>query len=319
MENNKYTGTAIALAWPRTYCKRANTWYDGILKLLGINENDYYRVGHAAVVIVDKQTLKCHYFDFGRYHAPFNHGRVRSGETDEELDIKTKAIYKDNKIVNIDDILKEMQSREAYHGEAQLHSGVTDVDFELAYKQAQALQDISPIYYGPFTWNGQNCSRFVNSVVRAGKPKFWHWFKLRFVNPLTPTPMRNVNALYDVKSTEKQYDEHGFIPPKLSVEQLHSTLFAPVKHKNIPASAQWLGGEGSGSWYHIEIDNDKIKTTSFTPEGRIEWAAIYKNKENFCLTKKHDYTVTYNTNFKIVTLIIDNKKVYFERIEKIAL
>jgi len=319
MKNIKFTGTAIALAWPRTYCKRANTWYDGILKLLGFNENDYYRVGHAAIVLVDKQNLKCYYYDFGRYHAPFNHGRVRSGETDQELEIRTRPIYKDNKIVNIDDILKEMQSREAYHGEAQLHSSTTDINFEAALKQAQYLQDISPIYYGPFTWNGQNCSRFVNSVLRAGKPKFWQWFKLRFVNPLTPTPMRNINALYDKKATEKQYNEQGFVPPKLSKEQLHSTVFAPKKHENISAKAQWLGGEGSGSWYDIDIEPHTIVTTSYTPEGKLEWKARYKNKENFILNEKHQYTVTYNSNFKIITLIIDNKKIFFDRIEKISL
>ncbi len=312
-EKNK-TGTAIALAWPRTYCKRANNWYDGVLKILGINENDYYRVGHAAVVLVDKNTNKCHYFDFGRYHAPFNHGRVRSGETDAELDIKTKAIYKDNKIINIEDILKEMQSREAYHGESQLYSSVTDVNFESAYKMALHLQEVSPIYYGPFVWRGQNCSRFVNTVLRAGKPKFWQWFKLRFVNPLTPTPMRNVKALYDVRSTEKQYKEILFIPPTLNNTQLHSTLLTPVKHPSIPESSQWLSGEGAGSWYHIQANKEIIKTTSYTPEGRIEWEAVYKNKDNYILDITKKFTVTYNSNYKIITLIIEDKKIIFQRI-----
>ena len=73
-----YTGLAISLAWPQTWCKQSGSWYDSTMKLVGINKNSFYKVGHAAVILVESATGKCHYFDFGRYHAPYGYGRVTS-------------------------------------------------------------------------------------------------------------------------------------------------------------------------------------------------------------------------------------------------
>ena len=86
-----HNGIAIVLAWPETLCKQAGSWYDPVLQWVSINKNNYYKIGHAAIVLVDSKTGDCHYFDFGRYHAPYQHGRVRSAVTDHDLEIKTKA------------------------------------------------------------------------------------------------------------------------------------------------------------------------------------------------------------------------------------
>src|SRR5690606_25903582 len=88
-----HTGIAIALAWPETKCKQAGAWYDGLMNLLGISKENYYKVGHAAVVLIEAKTGNCLYFDFGRYHAPFGQGRVRDLETDHDLEIYTKAKF----------------------------------------------------------------------------------------------------------------------------------------------------------------------------------------------------------------------------------
>ena len=47
-----------------------------------IKKGNYYKVGHSAIVLINPNQLKCHYFDFGRYHAPKNYGRVRDEITD---------------------------------------------------------------------------------------------------------------------------------------------------------------------------------------------------------------------------------------------
>ncbi len=78
MHGETHTGFAIAIAWPSTFCKQPGSWYDPLTLWLGVNYNHYYRVGHAAVVLIDPDKNKCHYFDFGRYHAPFQYGRVRN-------------------------------------------------------------------------------------------------------------------------------------------------------------------------------------------------------------------------------------------------
>jgi len=76
---------AIILAWPETICKQTNAWYDGLMNKLKISKNGYYKVGHAAIVLVNSKKGEAHYFDFGRYHSPKGQGRVRDISTDYDL------------------------------------------------------------------------------------------------------------------------------------------------------------------------------------------------------------------------------------------
>ena len=211
----KYTGFAIAIAWPQTYCKQPGSWYDPLTLRLGFNKNNYYRAGHAALVLIDTENKKCHYFDFGRYHAPFQHGRVRGSETDHELRMKTTALISaDNtSVLNFREILSELQQNKACHGEGELNASYGQVDFQAAYNKAYQMQQASPIPYGPFRFRGSNCSRFVNTCILAGKPHWKSRLRLKYFVPLTPTPMNNVNSL-----------EHSLVLPA----QLNETPFCPT-------------------------------------------------------------------------------------------
>jgi hypothetical protein len=188
-------GFVIALAWPQTYCKQAGGWYDGLMRLTGFNRNYFYKAGHAALVLVDGKTGECHYFDFGRYHAPFAHGRVRSADTDHDLEIKTKAIISGSEIINFRDILTELFANESCHGTGPLYGSYVKTNFRKAYYKAISLQEKSPIIYGPFIKGGTNCSRFVSTVIRAGIPFSIKKLKVAFAVPTTPTPLNNVKNI----------------------------------------------------------------------------------------------------------------------------
>jgi hypothetical protein len=191
-----HNGIAIALAWPETLCKQAGAWYDRPLKWLGINKNRYYKVGHAAIVLIDNDSGNCHYFDFGRYHAPHQHGRVRSAHTDHDLEMNTKAIVNNhNTILNYKEILLELFNNESCHGSGALHAGYCSINFDKAYKKAMDMQANSPIAYGPFLPFGTNCSRFVNTVLLSGEPSFIYKLVLTYPKTLSPTPIGNVKAL----------------------------------------------------------------------------------------------------------------------------
>lgn len=191
-----HKGIAIALAWPQTFCKQAGAWYDEPMRWLGLNKNNYYKVGHAAVILVDPADGSCHYYDFGRYHTPAQHGRVRSAFTDHELEIKTKAIFDERGMPgNIYEILLEVFANSSCHGTGSMHASYCRVSFGAAYAKAIEMQRISPIPYGPFLPDGTNCSRFVNSVVRAGKPELISRLLLVAPKTLSPTPLSNVRAL----------------------------------------------------------------------------------------------------------------------------
>lgn len=191
-----YTGIAIALAWPETYCKQAGAWYDGLMNTIGISKNRYYKVGHAAVVLIENKTGNCFYFDFGRYHAPYGHGRVRDNETDHDLEILTKAQFNNNgEILNFGHILLEIAQNEVCHGIGTLHASYTKIIFKKAYQTAKCIQEKCPFEYGPFVWSGTNCSRFVRTVLLSGKPPFLHQLKITFPYTISPSPLVNVKCL----------------------------------------------------------------------------------------------------------------------------
>lgn len=204
-----HNGIAITLAWPETLCKQAGAWYDTPLKWLGLNRNSFYKVGHSAIVLIENKTGNCHYFDFGRYHAPYHYGRVRSAFTDHDLEVNTKAIVFEGKITNYNELLLELFGNESCHGSGALHAGYCSVNFEKALEKAMQMQAISPIPYGPFLPNGTNCSRFVNTVILSGQPIFLYRLILAYPKTLSPTPIGNVKALgnYCIISSRQEHAE----------------------------------------------------------------------------------------------------------------
>lgn len=223
-----HTGIAIALAWPETLCKQAGAWYDGLMNTFGFSKNNYYKVGHAAVVLIEKESGNCFYFDFGRYHAPFGHGRVRDIETDHDLEILTKAKFDENKnISNIEQILNELAQNEACHGLGTLHASFTNINFDKAYQNAKSMQEKSPWKYGPFIWSGTNCSRFVRTVILYGEPLFVEKLKLTIPYTISPLPIGNVKSLkgYNLINTPNEINSNSnYVLEKEICQQNHCII-----------------------------------------------------------------------------------------------
>jgi hypothetical protein len=317
-DNNCYSGFAIAIAWPETYCKQPGAWYDALLSKLGISTHHYYKVGHAALVLIDSETLKCHYFDFGRYHTPFQHGRVRSEITDPGLKINTVARLSksENKIENIEDILTELQLNNECHGEGTLHASYCSIDFGKSYSKVVQIQQRGLVPYGPFIYNGSNCSRFVNKSIVAGQPDFMYCFMLKYAVLLTPTPVNNVNALANKLSLPEMLINKPFCPsPVIDKTKLKTTLPEPVRHGNIPVTAQWLSGEGAGSWFAFKPFKSDLLVTRYSPEGVIECSGFYKNRDSEVLNTKTQYQITYPSNCSVISLVNNGKIVCFDLIK----
>ena len=109
----------IVLAWPEGMVSASGAWYDKYF-----STNGKYRVGHSALALVNSETNKIHYLDFGRYHAPDGYGRIRDIETDPDVGIKQMAKIKKDKIENVEDILIEISNNKSYHGEGTLYSSI---------------------------------------------------------------------------------------------------------------------------------------------------------------------------------------------------
>ncbi|GAB4448614.1 MAG: hypothetical protein OHK0036_04310 [Bacteroidia bacterium] len=299
-----YTGIAIALAWPETLCKCPQSWYDIPMKKLGICKNDYYKVGHAAVVLINAHTGKCFYFDFGRYHTPNGYGRVRDEQTDHDLKIHTHALLNKNlEILNYHKIIEEIANNESCHGTGKIYASYIPINFEKSYIKAKLLQKQSPIKYGPFLWTATNCSRFVRTVILSGNPPSLNKIKIFFPPGISPFPINNVNALKNIIS----------YTPKNS---LTSCNFSNLKMpSNIPHNSQWLSGVGAGSWFHIvPYDKNLFCISRYNPAGKLECQSIFKitNHQHFDITQP--YIFTYLSHCDMVNILQNNRIIQFSRI-----
>ena len=187
-------GFALVLCWPEKKCKRAYSWYDAIMKRIGVMKDDFYAVGHSAIVLINAKG-NCHYFDFGRYQTPIELGRVRDQTTDPFFKIDTKAEMVDGGISNIDTILQEIQQIEETECDGKLVAGLLSIEFESAYNQAKNLQNKGTIPYGPFLLNGTNCSRFVRDLMLKGQLSSLEKIKLKFPYMITPAPLYLVKTI----------------------------------------------------------------------------------------------------------------------------
>ncbi len=309
------TGVAIALAWPHTYCKQCGDWYDGLASWLRISKGRYYKVGHAAVILIDFDSKKPFYFDFGRYHAPYKYGRVRSSETDHELAMATRARFDEKGLItNLKEILSEIQNNPACHGEGILYAAYGEVEVERCFEKVKEFQNRGMIPYNPFQIGKLNCSRFVNKVIKKGKPNRYSLYKLKYAKPFTPTPMNNVDAL-----PHKTSVEHRRIPirPKYTRKELEKILYTtqsePLKPDSVPDDAQWLSGEGAGSWFDLKLNETTLSATRYSEKGTVECQGQYQSKKRLSNYGHSEWKVTYPSDCSRITITNGHENIKFVR------
>ncbi|OIP84908.1 MAG: hypothetical protein AUK44_00850 [Porphyromonadaceae bacterium CG2_30_38_12] len=310
----KHTGLAIAIAWPETYCKQAGYFPDNILNFIGIAKHHYYKVGHAALVLVNVENGYCSYFDFGRYHTPWQTGRARSVHTDPLLKIHTCAKFNKagSEIINFNEILTELQLNPECHGEGAIHASYGRIDYEKSLAKAYWFQEKSPFAYGPFRYKGSNCSRFVNDCLVAGKPNLWSLVKLRLLVPLTPTTLNNVHAFNHKTIIPKLQKNVPFCPLPLPNKQfLKTTLPQPERATNIPHDAQWLSGEGCGSWFHLKATDNDFEITRYNANGALEFNGKYRLASENSFNILVPFQVTYLSHFEKVSVVQNTKSFEF--------
>ena len=191
-------GTIITLAWPETPVYKEGKWYDSIMNFLGFLKNDYYKAGHSAMVLINHSSNEIDYFDFGRYQTPHKRGRVRDKFTDSSLSIITKPIIQNEKISNIEEILKELNTIKETNGKGKLLASEKKINsFQKGYDKAKLLQEKGTIKYGPLTIDGTNCSRFVAKIAKTSGVGITRYLLLKIPYTFTPTPFSNIKIIND--------------------------------------------------------------------------------------------------------------------------
>lgn len=96
---------------------------------------------------------------------------------------------------------------------------------------------------------------------------------------------------------------------------LRSTLPAPELPSNLPDHAQWLAGEGAGSWFVLDLDSiDSYKVARYDPEGKLECSGLFVVQEASFFDSSKPFRVTYLSHCQKVTLIQGKVMVVLERL-----
>ncbi|RLD62783.1 MAG: hypothetical protein DRI95_12565 [Bacteroidetes bacterium] len=224
----KNKGAIIMLAWPDTPAIQVGSWYEPLMKWFGFNKNGYYKAGHSAIVLVKPETGRLQYFDFGRYHTPIKHGRVRDNFTDPDLTIMEVAEFNSkSEIINIDKLLLALSKYESFHGKGNMHASINyNINFDKAFRFAKKQQKKDAIPYGPFAYRGTNCSRFTSRVLRAGSREFYRKIQTILSLSLTQTPLGNV--LISAKENIFYKVENSF------VHKYRANIFTFLTHWTLP-------------------------------------------------------------------------------------
>ncbi len=92
----------------------------------------------------------------------------------------------------------------------------------------------------------------------------------------------------------------------------------PPKEPNIPKEAQWLGGQGVGSWFYLskpkELAKNNYRIVRYAPNGDIECNRIFETSEYFDINQPYQFT--YISHCQQCTIIQNNKKLLFNYLKE---
>lgn len=316
-----YLDTAIVIAWPQCTA-RADESLPIFLRKAGIVKNLNFRVGHAAICLINPQSFEVLYYDFGRYITPRGFGRARSKYSEPDLKLDTLASFNEDKdLMNVEEIATELERKAKYtHGVGPLVFSVSkSINFIKAKKYADEM-----VMKGYFPYNGliksaSNCARFVTETMKIASKEGGVGTKLKYPVTFRPTPLFNVvaanteDSIYSFEGGTLQFlkksRRHSIADLSAGLletaftkytnsrpdDSIHGDIEEPKRPKDIPVHAQWLGGLGEGAWFEIsEIGEHTFKGKKFDKMGSMEFEGLYCNNE---ITVPKDPKITYATHY----------------------
>ncbi|MEC3907135.1 DUF6695 family protein [Tamlana sp. 2201CG12-4] len=304
------TGIILTLAYPDTIVMVSEEWFSPFLKYVGVGTKNYLRAGHAALVLIHKETGILEYHDFGRYITPEPTGRVRGRDTDNELHFPIKAEINGNTIENLDAILEYLATHpKITHGDGKLVASVCKhVDYDLARMHITDMQDKHFIRYAAFIKEACNCARFVTDSLIASVTDTIIKKKLKKSKWFTPSTVGNVlladteNHVYEVsetglisqfKGSQKSENLRCFLDKLKDHKPSFIGTLEPKPVDGLHKNAQWLSGIAAGAWYELHQTNHDLeyRYRRISPYGHVDVDDLFVVKNEL---------FDYNTEFEIV-------------------
>lgn len=329
------TGIILTLAYPDTIVMVSEEWFSPYLRFIGVGKMNYLRAGHAALVLIDKETGVLEYHDFGRYITPEPNGRVRGNDTDNELHFPIKAIIENDIITNLDAILEFLGTHpKLTHGEGKLVASVCNaVDYKKARTHITKMQNKHFIRYAAFIKNTCNCARFVTDALIASVTDFKIKKKLENSKWFTPSTVGNVllastdDAVYEVSETGNIFEFKGsqksenvrcFLDKLKEHEPTFIGTLEPKPVEGLHEKAQWLSGIAAGAWFELQyIGNDiEYRFRRVSPYGNVDVNEIFI-VEDASFSYNLEYQFVHYSNCKFFHIEQNGKVFRFERLANI--
>ncbi|MDY2587039.1 DUF6695 family protein [Winogradskyella aquimaris] len=326
-KNNAFV---LTLAYPETIVSHADEWYSKYLKYLSIGSENHVRAGHAAMVLIHKDTGVLEYHDFGRYITSEPNGRVRGRETDFELHFPIKAKVEGDTIKNLEEILEFLAvNPKLTHGDGHLYASVCNaVNYDMIRTHVDKMQAKGFIRYAAFVKEACNCARFVTDSLIAGVTHSNIKKQLIRSKWFTPSTIGNV-IIADTEDFVYLVNEQGEIGEfKSTVGKENRRLFLDrlkgynpslegtlePKHNEVKEEhAQWLPGIAAGAWFELhDLGHDcEYRFRRISPYGNMDCDGIYKvNDDSFDISK--DYQFVHYSNCLFFNVKQKGKEYKFE-------
>jgi hypothetical protein len=283
------TGIILTLAFPETIVMVSDEWFSPYLRFIGVGKKNYLRAGHAALVLINKDTGILEYHDFGRYITSEPNGRVRGKTTDCELDFPLVADITDGKITNLNTILEFLGTHpKLTHGDGKLVASVCEaIDYQKARDHITRMQNKHFIRYAAFIKDACNCARFVTDTLIASVTN--ENIKQKLINSkwFTPSTVGNVilantgDYVFEVsekgkisKFTGSQKSENikCFLDTLKDHKVNYVGTLEPKSVNNLHEKAQWLSGIAAGAWFELhKVGHDvEYHFKRISPHGTVD-------------------------------------------------
>lgn len=288
------SGIILTLAYPETIVMVSEEWFSPFLRFIGIGKKGYLRAGHAALVLIDKETGVLEYHDFGRYITSQPNGRVRGCDTDNELYFPIKAVIEQDRIKNLNEILQFLSTHpKLTHGEGKLVASVCNaVNYYKARAYITKMQDQHFIRYAAFKKKASNCARFVTDTLIASVTNVQMQKKLIKSKWFTPSTVGNVllsnteacafevtdiGNISEFKGSQKSENIRCFLDKLKNHKPNFIGTLQPCKVNGLSKNAQWLSGIAAGAWFELyKTQNEfEYRFRRISPHGNIDVDAVF--------------------------------------------
>lgn len=288
----------IPIGWPDTWSLGEDQFLRWLYKW-GISKDKYYKVGHAAMLLIQRSTGYVEYFDFGRYTTDPKRGRVRSEITDPLLHIPIQAKIQADRIVNLEVIIDYLFTiTRVTHGYGVLYCSVyPKMNYASTKQFTDNLIQKGSIRYTTFAPKSTNCARFVVGALLAGSTNRFDRLKLQLPLTLKGSPVGTavdvgyISGIFRKEKKEAKLEHiemnrwdnigllwsglKGNLKGKKRTIERNNHLKAEALPTNVAHHAQWLGGLGEGVWLCLfKLKNNKYRVQGFYHDGELNYDII---------------------------------------------